>query len=457
MNVNCYDIIVVGGGTTGCCAAISAAELGAKVLIVEKLPFLGGNMTGGLPWLGFHDKASRRKVVGGLPMRIIKTLQKANGATDFIFDPITGSAVGVNGNMLKLVIEKMAVDAGVDILLHSIVSEVEERDGFKLLGVTTKGGLLRFSAKVVIDCTDSADACELAGARLVIGRESDHRTQVSSYVEMFGGIDYREMLEYFQRNTDQIRPFPLSEEERSNLLLQMETAPIWVLGAFPKIIAKAQEDGLKYGRKQLIGVAYTRTNELMLVSSRVEDVDLNDAAKHSRAEIDGFQQTWDILKLLQNYIPGCQNAHLVNTGAQLGIRESRHVIGDYILTAEDMLRGKSFDDSICCGAYHMDIHSPDHNGLETKQPPIYSIPYRSLLVSGMDNVMVAGRCISATHEAMSSTRVAPISAAEGEAAGVAAAIAVQLGKSTREVPIGMLQAELSQRNVIYETGGKINE
>lgn len=449
MNAKNYDIVVVGGGTTGCCAAVAAAECGASVLLVEKLPFLGGNMTGGLPWLGFHDKQTHKQVVDGLPAKIIAQLQKVGGATEFVYDPITGSAVGVNGNMLKLVIEKMVLETGAEILLHSLAVSLEERGSKKLLGISTKGGMVYAQAKVVIDCTDSADVAALAGAVLTVGREPDHRRQVSSYVETFGGIDFEEMLEYFKGNSDQIRPFPLSENVRAALLAQMQTAPVWILGAFEKRIAQAKNAGSTYERKQLIGVAYPSVKELMLVSSRVEDVDLNDAAKHTAAELEGFQQTWEILSLLNNYIPGCRNAYLVSTGAQLGIRESRHVKGDYLLTADDLLEARPFEDAVCCGAYHMDIHSPDHNGLETKQPPIYRIPYRSLLVAGTENLLVAGRCISATHEAMSSTRVAPISAAEGEAAGVAAALAVRRRECVRELPTEILQGELLRRNVIF--------
>lgn len=445
---NDYDVIVVGGGTTGCFAAIAASETGAKVLLVEKLPFLGGNMTGGLPWLGFHDKASHRQVVGGLPMRLIRELQKTGGATDFIFDPITGSAVGVNGAMLKLTIEKMVIDAGVDVLLHSLVTGHSMKEGKHCLSIATKGGCLKAEALVVIDCTDSGDLAELAGAELTVGREPDHRRQVSSYVEIFGGIDFAEMLDYFKGRPDQIRPFRLSEEQQCALVQQMETAPVWVLGAFAEIIAQAKKDGIPYDRTQLIGVAYPRSNELMLVASRVEDVNLNDAAEFTAAEINGLQQTWGILSLLREYIPGCKNARLVSTGAQLGIRESRHVKGDHVLTADEMLEPVHFEDAVCCGAYHMDIHTPDHKGLESRQPPVYTIPYGSLIVAGAENVLVAGRCFSGTHEAMSSTRVAPIAGAQGEAVGVAAAIAVKSRKSVRDISIKALQDALIARDVI---------
>lgn len=443
-----FDVIVIGGGTTGCCAAIAAARGGCRVLLIEKLPFPGGNMTGGLPWLGFHEKAGHRQVIGGLPMEIIQRLRSCGGATDFVFDPVCGSAVGVNGTMLKMVLERMLLEENVSMLFHSTVIGCAEDAGGCTVTAAEKGKVEEFTAKFVIDCTDSADAAKYMGAGLITGREGDHQRQVSSYVVNFNRIDFAEMLDYFKKRPDQIRPFKLSPEVLDGLVKQMETAPLWVLGAFEEIIAGAQRDGLPYSRKQLIGVAQPAFDQLMLVSSRVENADLSDAGEHTAAEIDGLQQTWVILDLLRGYIPGCRNAQIVSAGAQLGIRESNHCIGEYMLTAEDLLKPAAFDDAVCCGAYHIDIHSPDHNGLETKQPPVYRIPYRSLLPKNTSRLLVAGRCISATHEAMASTRVAPISAAQGEAAGTAAGLAVRKGTGLREIDAAELKELLRRDHVI---------
>lgn len=443
-----YDVVVVGGGTTGCSAALAAARNGAKVLLVEKLPFPGGNMTSGLPWLGFHQKNTHRPVVDGIPMEIIRRLQEVGAATQFVFDPITGSAVGVNGTMLKMVLEKMLMEANVKLLLHTQVSQAEEDEKGCKLTLNCKGQTFTVRTGLVIDCTDSADVAYEMGADLISGRESDHQRQVSSYVVNFGGIDFDDMLAYFNEHPTQIRPFELSDETLQALLKQMQTAPLWVLGAFEDIIKKAQADGVDYKRKQLIGVAHPAFEHLMLVASRVENADLMDAEKFTDAEVDGLQQTWGILDLLRNYIPGCKNARVISTGAQLGVRESNHCVGEYMLTAEDLLHQTDFEDTICCGAYHIDIHSPDHNGLETRQPPVYKIPYRSLLPRKTKHLLVAGRCISATHEAMASTRVAPISAAIGQAAGTAAALAIRNHTDLRSINTEELRNTLLKDNAI---------
>ena len=440
-----YDVIIAGGGTTGCCAAIAAARHGAKTLLVEKMPFCGGNMSSGLPWLAFHAQQSGELVVDGIPMEIIRRLQSTGGATNFVFDPITGSGVGVNGTMLKMILVRMLREASVDILLHTIISGVKTLNGrYKAIIITNKQGSQMIQSKTLVDCTDSADAAVMAGGRFILGRESDSKRQVSSNIMFFGDIDFSEMLQYFEAHPDQIRPFKLSDEVLTRLLKQMYTAPIFVLGAFSDIISAAKENGLNYQRDKLIGVAYTDNHELMLVASRVNDVDVNDIRNHSNAELDGMDQTWGILELLHQYIPGCKRARLVSCGAQLGIRETRHIEGDYLLTAQNLMEGGGFVDTICRGGYHMDIHSPDYAGLNTLQPPIYGVPYRSLLVKGVDGILVAGRGISATHEAMSSTRVAPISAAMGQAAGTAAALSIQQNLSLREIAVSELRDMLKK-------------
>jgi hypothetical protein len=421
-----------------------------KTVIIEKLPFLGGNMTGGLPWMGFHAPVTMNQVVGGIPYELVMELKKTGYATDFIPDPIAGSSIGVNGLALKILLARMAIEAKIDVILHSTAVDCR-KSGDKITGVVMQnkqGGQL-VEARVFIDATDSADLCQFAGAKTRMGRNGDEKRQVSSYAVVFGGIDFPEMFDYFEKNPGQIRPFPLTSEEEKVLLTQMRGAPLCIFGAFEKIIARARANGLNYPRKQLIGVGYLRLGELLVVASRVNDVNPNDVINHSKSELEGLIQTTEIEKLLRNYLPGCSRARLVSSGAQLGMREVRHVEGDYILTGADLLTPKEFPDTVCRGAYHLDIHTPDNDGLAARrQPPVYGIPYRSLLVKGIEGLLVAGRGISADHDALSSTRVAPISAAQGEAAGLAAAIAVKRGITPREINVTELQKVLTEKNCI---------
>jgi hypothetical protein len=444
-----YDVIVTGGGVTGCCAAIAAARSGARTLIIEKNGFLGGNMASGLPWLGFHDKASGKQVIGGLPWEIIDEMQSSGDATDFVFDPITGSAVGVNAAMLKFTLLKKLQSAGASVLFHSMLAGTEtNHQTITKLKVQTKQGLLDFTAKMFVDCTDSGDMCVLSGSEYVNGRAYDGKRQVSSLAMMVANIQFQEMLEYFKSHPAQIRPFPLSPELTNRLLEQMASAPVVVIGAFRDIVEKARQDGVPYPRSNLIGVVYPKVSEMVLVASRLEDVDVNNAQSYSYGEAEALMQSEGIMTLLRQYIPGCRSARLSGVGPQLGIRETRHIICDYMLTADDLLTAHPFPDAIAKGAYHMDIHSPDHDGLETKQPPVYQIPFRCLLPRNLENALIAGRCIGATHEAMSSTRVAPIVSALGEAAGTAAAMAANQNIQAKKLSVSDLQARLRENGAI---------
>lgn len=444
-----YDVLVVGGGTTGCCAAIAAAQNGAKTALVEYYGFLGGNATCGLPWLGFHN-ASQDLIIKGIPLEIVERCRNTGGGTKFHFDPICKSAVGVNGTVLKAVLAEYTKEKNIDCYFHSLAIGVNKQgDNVDGVYISNKQGCQLIKAKVIIDCTDSGDVAVLAGAKYHFGREVDNKPQISSYIMTLTGIDFDEMISYFEEHPDQMRPFDYGNEVMLELIGRMKTSGIFVLGAFPDIIAKAKADGVNYDRDRLIGVAFPEWGELMLVASRVEGVNPNDVANFSNAELNGLVQYKGIMELIKGYIPGGKNARLSSSGHQIGIRETRHVEGDYCLTAEDLLSGKMFEDSVALGNYHLDIHSPDHSGLESKQPPTYSIPYRALMVKGLNNMLMAGRCISATHEAMSSTRVIPISAAQGQAVGTAAAIAVKSGKSIRSIDLEVLKDTLSKDNAVY--------
>lgn len=417
-----YDVIVIGGGTTGLCAAAAAARQDAKTALIEINGFLGGNAATGLPWLGFHHPDGTL-VVKGIIHEILKRLQEAGGASDFVVDPIAGSAAAVNPLWLKIILVELMEEEDVDLYLHSLAAGVKADDGeVSTIHIQSKEGRRSLSAKEVVDCTDTADVAVMAGAQYCFGRASDNKAQVASYTFRIGGVDMAAMLDYFERNLDQIRPFPLDEETARKLVKQMRSAPLFVLGAFPKLVAKAVADGMDLPREQIVGIGYPQESELLLVTTRIANVNPNDTRNFSNAEVQGQKQIRPVFEFIKDYMPGGCDARLLAGAHQIGVRETRHVFGDYWLTGEDLMDGKRFPDTIARGGYHLDVHSPDHKGLETNQPPVYEIPYRSLLPVGLGNVLVAGRCISADHQAMSSTRVIPISAATGEAAGRAAAV-----------------------------------
>lgn len=447
-----YDVVVVGGGTTGVCAAIAASRAGAKTALIEIQGFLGGNACNGMAWYGFHSVGDYQQVVAGLPLEIIERLREMDGASEFCPDPVAGSMVQVNTTLLKFVCAKMCMESGVALYLHSMMTEVKEcTKNRQIILVQSKLNKTLFESKVLIDCTDSGDVAVAAGAQWHQGREADGKMQVASSTLFISGINMEELLAYFDEHPDQLRPIPVPEEELRKLVKRMHTAPVFGMGAFPELIAKAKAEGLTdYPRDRLVGQAFVRTGEMMLVASRVENADPNDVGAYTKAELTGTLQMEATLKLLRNYLPGCKNARISGSGHTLGIRETRHVIGEYYLTEKDLLAGTKFEDCIALGAYHLDVHSPDHQGIETGHPPVYQIPYRTMLPQDIEGILIAGRACSANQSAQASIRVIPIAAATGEAAGLAAALAVKNNISPRAVDIKLLRNELKINNALVD-------
>jgi hypothetical protein len=434
--------VVVGGGATGIVAAMAAARLGAKTAIIEYNGFVGGNVIPGLPLLGFHNNQGQL-IVKGIALEIARKLQAMGAATEFYMDPITSDVLGVDPHWFKYLVTQMLIEDGVDFFLHSMLTDtIVENGAVKGVIIQNKEGAQLLSAKVVIDCSGDGDAAVRAGAEFTYGRTSDNKTQVSSLVFRISDIDFKPLISYFRKNKTQIRPFDLSDEVAEELINQMAGAEVFVLGGLQQFIEQAVREGIDYPRANLVGVAIPKFNQMIVVSSRVEGVNPNDNRSYSKGEITGLLQLKPIFEFLQKYAPGFQDIRLIDTGHQIGIRESRHIVGDYLLTGEDLVESKHFEDVICLGGYHLDIHSPDHKGIKTRKVSTYEIPFSCLLPKGLEGMIVAGRPISATHEAMSSTRVIPIQMAQAEAAGVAAALCSQKGGIVRELDIHELQQRL---------------
>lgn len=447
-----FDTVVVGGGTTGTFAAIASARHGAQTALVEMGGFLGGIATAGLPWMAFHNYDEKRRIIGGIPYEAIERLRKVGGASDFVFDPILESTVYVNPHLLKIVLLQMIEEAGVHLFLHSLAGEVFlEEKTIRGIYIHNREGCQFLGANVVVDCTDCCNVAYRAGVPLKRGRDTDGKTQVASTVFTIGNVDVEQMIDYFRENPSQLRPHKLSDEELQFVVDRLDDAPLFSLGAFRNLIAKATSEGVRFPRETMIGIARPCQREIMLVTSRVADVDPLNEENFSQAEVTGYNQILEIMKFVNHYMPGGTHARVVHTGHTIGMRETSHIIGEYTLTSKDIVEGTKHHDAIAVGSYYMDIHTPDTKGLAPMiQPPIYSIPYRSLIPKGIDGLLVAGRCISATHEAISAVRVIPIAGTMGQAAGTAAALAASLGCTPRKVPLETLRKMLKQDGVYLE-------
>lgn len=440
-----FDVVVIGGGISGAVAAIAAARTGSRTALIEQNAFLGGTSVsaGGMPLLGFHNK-ERQFVVRGIGLEIVQHLQKIGAASEFYFDPIVSSFVVINGHWLKVLLMELMVKNGVSLYLKSTaVGTYKNGKRLTAINAVTRGGVVRVEGKAFVDATDAADVAVQTGVRYIKGRLPDGQTQVASFCIRVGNLDFTKLIAYLEQHPDQIRPFPLPKETLAELLNHMRLGRPFITGGMSELVARAVRDGVKFPRDIVVGVWFPSAGEAFIVASRVEDVDPTDPWRYAKAEMEGQLQIKEIMAFIRNYLPGGENARLLEISHQIGVRETRHIIGYYLLTLEDLMNGKQFADRIALGAYHVDIHPPDNRGLASfRQPPTYSIPYRSLLPVDVDGLLVAGRCISATHEAQASTRVIPICMAIGHAAGVAASLAASLGICPHEVDVRAIQQTL---------------
>ena len=221
------------------------------------------------------------------------------------------------------------------------------------------------------------------------------------------------------------------------------------MGSFRTLITRAIRDGIQLPRNNMPGVAFPLLGEVKTVAVRVTDVDPDDASNHTRAEEEGMRQAELWFRFVRDYVPGFQGCRISETPATIGIRETNHLVGEYVLTAEDLLSGRGFEDTIGMGGYHLDIHTPDDpSSGELRQPLAYQMPFRALLPRGVDRLLVAGRAVSATHDAMASTRVIPIGMVQGQAAGTAAALAAARGCSPRDLAVNELQDALRAQGAL---------
>lgn len=448
-----YEVVIIGGGTTGIAASIAAARTGARTALIEYNGFLGGNSAAIPAWIGFHDLRGRQ-VVGGIAHETIERLRDIDAATPYYMDPICSSFAGVESHWWKTLAAQMTTEAGVDVLLHSLAVDVEleqrvNRPAMTGLYVQTRDGLRRYRASAFVDCTDTGEIAHMAGAEMIRGRNTDHKVQVSSWTVTFSRVDFEKVFAHFRANPTDIRPWPLEDAE--GLLNRMESQDAFVMGSFRSLIEKANADGLNLPRDNMPGIAFPRLEQIRTVAVRVQNVDPNDPENYTRSEIEGMRQVRLWYRFLREYVPGCGQILLTDTPAMIGIRETNHMVGAYLLKAEDLLKGRKFEDVIALGGYHLDIHTPDNpSSGELQQTPMYTIPYRALQPKEVDGILVAGRAISAEHRALASTRVIPISMAQGEAAGVAAALAARNGKTPREIDVSLLQNTLRERGAILD-------
>ncbi len=408
------EVAVIGGGPAGLCAAVAAAEEGADTLLIERYGFLGGMATAGLinPFMPYYTGGEQ--IIKGLFERVIDKLDEAGGwshrqdewAWD-AFDP----------EIMKLVCQQMCEEVGVRLRLHTIVTAAMAGNGQVHRAIlASKSGLEAVEADIFIDATGDGDLAAWAGAEHEQGRPEDGLCQPMSLMFRMAGVDEK-----------RIPP----RDEINRLYDEAKT-----------------RGEINNPRENVLFFYTTRRGEIHFNTTRVVKLDGTDADDLTQAELEGRRQVAQMAAFLKAHVAGFEQAYLAATGVQIGVRESRRIMGEYVLTGEDVLRARKFPDGIARGCYPIDIHNPAGTGTVIKELPpgeTYDIPYRCLCPREFDNLLVTGRPISADHQAHSSLRVMPIAAAIGEAAGVAAALAVQQHQPVNDIDVAQLRQRLTER------------
>lgn len=437
------DVLVVGAGPAGIGAAISAARNGARVLLIERYGFLGGNLTIAMvnPMFTFHDIKGRqviRGIAGELVDRLVDLKSSQGHVNDLTFDNASMTPFDPEG--MKYLLFQMVHEAGVELLLHTwAVGATREAGQLTSVIIENKSGRQAITPKYVIDCSADADIAAMAGAPFVKGREEDGAMQPVTLFFRIGGIHMTNLREWMKNNRELLKDSPTDEEIDSSRAIAF-------LG-LKQLVKKGMENGEfpKDAAPRILFYELPQEGQIAVNATRLQGIDGTNAADLTRAEHETRVQAWDIHKFLQKYVGGFEGSYILDTGAQVGVRETRHIRGDYQLTEDDVLANRAFDDGIACGTFAIDIHPPEGEQqiFTGSGKAVYEIPYRALLPQGLDNVLVAGRSISATHAAFGSSRVMATCMAIGQGAGLAMAHLVrQGGGDVRSVDTAALRQQL---------------
>ncbi len=440
-----YDVVVAGGGPGGVTAAVAAARAGARTLLIERYGFLGGMATAGLvrPLLGVRAAKSDEPVIGGIAEELCRAMADL-GAAEAYDEAVARGRINFEAEGFKLVCDKLAAEAGVELRLHSLVADaVTETGRLKAVVVESKSGRQAVLAAVFVDATGDADLVARAGARYTMGREADGRVQAMGNVFLVGGINEDEYPTGDELEAVAAKTYEATEQGRVRVYR-------WHEGHL----------GVEATRGQ-------RTFNITHVGGDPTDVDTL-----TRSEMQLRRDAWGFVSFLREEVPGMEHCHLIQTAPCIGVRESRQMVGLERVSGEDVIEARKRQDAVARCGFGLDIHCPmgrvqgrtftcsircandppcpfyeEHRDDLPKETRIrdgtwFDIPYGALVSAELPNLLAAGRCVSADHQAMSALRVMGPCMAMGQAAGEAAAMAAEGDGNAQTVDVADLQRRL---------------
>lgn len=414
-----YDVVVVGAGIAGVSAAIRAGSMGAKVLLVEHYPFLGGMSAAGMVSPFMKSVTNNIELVKGVFKDLEKGMLKLGGMIDN----------GFYAWAFRTIANKMLWRNHVDVAYNADLIRVNRKDNaIESIELATRFGTRKVFAKQYIDTSGDGQLVALGNFAWEKGDVKKGQLQALTLFFRMGGIDVPKTGEYAKQHPDDFLEWMDFEFDYDHIIS---------IAGYKGIIDKAKEEGrLDKSIPYIFFTSLPSTGEGSFNTSNIIGIDPSTSGALTKAEKIGHKQVAQVVDLLNAEVPGFENAYLIDTGIQVGVRETRRAVADYMMNGEDVMKGARFDDAIARGCYGIDIHGQvddDSRMEDLGEGFYYEIPLRSLLVKEAENVMVAGRCIGATREGHSAIRIMPTAAATGEACGAVAALASKKDKKLREV------------------------
>jgi hypothetical protein len=441
------DVAVVGGGVTGVAVGIAAARAGAKTMVLEPRPFVGGNATTGLCLHSFLTR-DRRQTVFGIAQEIVDRLVAIGAAVGHVpYDGFVSAVTPVDGDWFRIVAAEMLTEAGAQVVYGASVVGVERQDA-ALTGLVTamKGGLRVVRAGSYVDTSGDADIAAFAGCPTRKGEIATGKMQPVSMLMHFHNVDTRTIA----ATLGEVTPAMATRPDHP------EPFPVYFNGTFSRWNDVIEREGIFPNRDHKVFFNTVWPNRVNVNTSAVFGVDGTDPLAMAKAAHELTRQSVRAGNFLKEHVPGFQGSYFMPQ-VVAGVRESRNILGRYEITREDVLEGRTFEDTVGQICFPVDIHDPDTGQATFHQigaDGAFDIPYRALVPKDLENVLVAGRCISVTSYAHGATRNMAPCLVMGESAGVATAMAAEKNVSMPELDVGHLQDVLEERGVFLGDRGR---
>lgn len=425
---NEYDIIVAGAGIAGISAAVKAGSLGCSVLLIEHYPFLGGMSSAGMVSPFMKSVTGDKELVKGIYKDVELGMREMGGMIDN----------GFYSWAFRSTANQLLLENKVEVAYNTDVIGVESHQGrITSLQVATPHGISRLYARHFIDTSGDAQLVALGNFPWEKGDEKTGKLQALTLFFRMGGIDVQKTAQYSIQHKDEFLPWMDFKYDFSRIIS---------IAGYKGLIKKAKQQGrFPEDVDYVFFTTLPSSGEGAFNTTNILGIDPSSSDALTEAEREGHRQVAQIVDFLNQDVPGFETAYLIDTAVQVGVRETRRAVAQYMMTGDDILKAAKFDDVVARGCYGVDIHG--QKGEESRMDELeegawYDIPLRSLRVKDADNLMVAGRCIGATREGHAALRIQPTAAATGEACGATAALAVKLGVTLDEVPYEKIREEL---------------